>query len=353
VGRAGTAEQRSLVKKLLHDTDAQVRLRAAQGLIAARDRQAVPTLVALLADSPLPVARQAEEMLFQIAGDQSPRQSLGPGTTLARQRCREVWYSWWRDHGGQLHLPTLEEGERLIGLTVVAEPFTNDVWECGPDGQPRWRISSLKGPWDAQSLPGGRVLIAEYQGNQVTERDQTGKVLWQKRVSGTPNCCQRLPNGNTFITTNQTILEVDRSGQEVYSYSPGDSLYIVGAMKERGGRIVCGTSQGVVVFQSDAAGKHWKMTRIGNVQNWCRAEGLPGGRVLVAIPSENKVLEMDASGTVLQTWVVPGAASAVRLPNGHTLIGCSNANRVVELDRSGKTVWEKTGDGQPWRVRRR
>jgi hypothetical protein len=353
VGRSGTAEQRGLVRKLLRDADTHVRLEAAQGLIAGRDREGVPALVALLADSPLPIAHRAEEMLYQIAADQSPRESLGIGTTPVRQKCREAWSAWWRERGATVDLSRIEDGERLIGLTVAAEPFTGVVWESGPDGKQRWRLSGLQSPWDAQSLPGGRVLIAEYQGSRVTERDQSGRVLWEKRVAGTPNCCQRLPNGNTFITTNQTILEVDRTGQEVYSYSPPDNLYIVGAMKERGGRIVCGTSQGVVVFRHDGTGKRWKMTRIGSIHNWCRAEGLPGGRVLVAVPSENRVVEMDASGKVLTNWSVPGAASAVRLPNGHTLVGCSSANCVVELDRTGKTVWEKKGDGQPWRVRRR
>jgi hypothetical protein len=353
VGRRGTAEQRGLAKRLLRDRDAQVRYRAAQGLIAGRERDGVPTLVALLADAPLPIARQAEELLYQIAGDHSPRESLGIGTDAARQRCRQAWAAWWREQGARVDLARLEDEERQAGLTVVSEPFSNAVWECGPDGKVRWRITGLQSPWDAQSLPGGRVLIAEYQGSRVTERDQEGRLIWEKRVAGTPNCCQRLPNGNTFITTNQVILEVDRNGQVVYSYSPGDNLYIVGAMKERGGRIVCGTSQGVVTYQQGEAGTKWKMTRVGHIQNWCRAEALPGGRVLVAIPSEDKVLELDPTGKVLTSWGVAGAASAVRLPNGHTLVACSRNNRIVELDRDGKTLWEKTGEGQPWRVRRR
>ncbi len=353
VGRYGTVEQRGEVKRLLRDPDPQVRFRAAQGLIGAREREAVSTLIALLQDAPLPVARQAEEILYQLAAEQSPREALGVGTASSRRRCRDAWAAWWREHGPRVDLARLEEEEHQIGLIVVAEPFSNTVWECGPDGQVHWKVNGLQSPWDAQSLPAGRVLIAEYQGSRVTERDRDGRVIWEKRVAGTPNCCQRLPNGNTFITTNQSLVEVDRNGQEIYSYSPPENLYIVGAMKERGGRIVCGTSQGVVLLQPGDAGKKWKMTRVGHIQNWCRAEGLPGGRVLVAVPSEDRVVELDAAGKVLTNWTVSGAASAVRLPNGHTLVACSRSNKIVELDRDGKTIWEKTGDGQPWRVRRR
>src|SRR5262245_28045761 len=52
VGRSGTAEQRKKVQALLTDPDLRVRFRAAQGLLAARDRAAVPALIALLTDAP-------------------------------------------------------------------------------------------------------------------------------------------------------------------------------------------------------------------------------------------------------------------------------------------------------------
>ena len=38
------------------------------------------------------------------------------------------------------------------------------LWEFGPDGKARWKLDRLLGPMDAQVLPSGRVLIAEYQG---------------------------------------------------------------------------------------------------------------------------------------------------------------------------------------------
>jgi hypothetical protein len=354
LGRWGSPAERTAARVLLKDDEVKVRLRAAKGLVASREKVAVPVLVDLLGTSSVAIAWEAEELLCRIAGEQAPKESLGNATPETRRKCQNAWAAWWREQGPKVDLAKLDEGEHLLGLTIVAEPFSQRVWECGPDGKRLWEVTNLQSPWDAQSLPGGRVLIAEYQGQRVTERDLKGNVLWEKRItSGTPNCCQRLSNGNTFITTNQTILEVDRKGNEVYSHNPGENLYIVGAIKQRDGRVVCGTSQGVAVFQHNGAGKDWKMTRIGNLQSWCRVEGLANGRFLVAIPSEDKVLEMDATGKVLLNWAVPGAASAVRLPNGHTLVGCSRNNRVVELDRNGKTIWEKAGEGQPWRVRRR
>src|SRR5262249_42250724 len=62
LGQHGGSEEKTLVRRLLTDADPRVRLRAAQGLIAGRELHAVATLVALLGDSPLEVASQAEDL---------------------------------------------------------------------------------------------------------------------------------------------------------------------------------------------------------------------------------------------------------------------------------------------------
>src|SRR5262245_50870499 len=53
VGRSRSVQQRALARPLLADADPAVRLRTAQGLLAARDRDAVPALIALLPKAPL------------------------------------------------------------------------------------------------------------------------------------------------------------------------------------------------------------------------------------------------------------------------------------------------------------
>ena len=76
----------------------------------------------------------------------------------------------------------------------------------------------MNGPNDAQVLPGGRILVAERNGNQVTERDRTGAISWKHECSS-PIGCQRLPGGNTLITTFSELKEVTREGKVVFSYS--------------------------------------------------------------------------------------------------------------------------------------
>jgi HEAT repeat protein len=356
LGHWGNAEEQAAARQLLGDPDAKVRLRAAQGLLAAQDTTAVPVLVALLAEAPPPLTTQVEELLCRLAGDQAPRVSVGRGSLESRQKCRDAWALWWRDQGSQRPLPVLEQVEPHLGLTLLAEMDSNKVWEFGSDGKPRWKLENLQGPIDAQVLPGGHVLIAEFQGQRVTERDLQGNVLWEKRIpNGNPIVCQRLPNGNTVIATHDRLFEVGRDGQEVYSHQRGgQDAFVFGAQKLRNGHIVCISNQGFVQELDAATGKEIKQLRQGNHNGgWCSVESLPGGHFLLALLSSGKVLELDAAGNTTWECTVPGACHATRLPNGHTLVASMMTRRVVEVDRDGKTVSELTTSGRPWRVHRR
>src|SRR4051794_11933013 len=87
--------------------------------------------------------------------------------------------------------------------------------ELDAAGQVRWQVGNLNFPLDVQLVGEDRVLVAEYYGNRVTERDvATGKVVWQHEVTG-PLVAQRLPNGNTFVATDVELFEFDRNGKQV------------------------------------------------------------------------------------------------------------------------------------------
>jgi len=98
LGRSGTAEQRKAVQLLLADGDPLVRLLAAQGLLAARDRAAVPVLIALLGDGPDDLAIWASDLLGCIAIRGFPQVALSRDKQL-RIRYRRSWELWWRQYG--------------------------------------------------------------------------------------------------------------------------------------------------------------------------------------------------------------------------------------------------------------
>src|SRR5207247_10587164 len=69
---AGGPEYFPALRKLLKDPEAKVRLRVAVALTFARDKEAVPALIDLVAELPREQCWEAEDILFRLAGNQGP-----------------------------------------------------------------------------------------------------------------------------------------------------------------------------------------------------------------------------------------------------------------------------------------
>jgi hypothetical protein len=356
------AEHRSGLFALLNDPDLTVRCRTALALAGAREKEAMPVLIALLAELPTPQATQVEDYLRLVAGDNAPEVPLD-GDKATRQKCREAWAAWWREHGPGIELARLDIGQRQLGFTLILNQFDptrpgGRVFEVDAAGKTRWSIEGLQTPVDAQVLPGDRVLLVEsYQ--RVTERDTKGKVLWEKAFAGVQVIgAQRLPNGNTFFVLRNQLLELDRTGKEVFAHHRPNQD-IMAAQRLRDGQYVLLTYSWQYI-RLDSTGKEQKNVRVGNFPfqvNPTAVDFLPNDRLLVAQYNLGKVTEVDVGGRVLWETAVPMPMSAVRLANGNTLVATNvvqnNTQRIAELDRNGKTVWEYKDNGRPWRARRR
>jgi HEAT repeat protein len=349
--RAGAAEQRAEVRKLLHDPDLNVRLRAAVALASHKERDAIPVLIDLLAELPQEKGWQAEDVLLRLAAGQAPQATLGRDQA-ARRQCRDAWAAWWRAHAGEADLARLEGGGRLLGYTLIVLLNAGQVLELGPDNKPRLQIDGLSLPLDVQILPDDHILAAEHNANRVTERDRRGQVVWEKRVQS-PIVAQRLPNGNTFIATQDQLLEVDKNGQEVFSYARPDGNSFMKAQKLPNGEIACVVFQPRKFLRLDAKGRELQSFPVNVATFGGRIDVLPGGRVLVPEKNNDRVVEYDAQGKVLWQVSFQQPVAAVRLPNGNTLVTSFNQNRAVELDRSGKEVWEYRAETRVTRAFRR
>jgi hypothetical protein len=357
LGQSTEGGVRARVRPLLTDTDARVRFQAARGLLAGGEKEAVPALLALLTNGPKDLAWQAEDQLGQLAGDQTPRASVGTGTDEERRRSRDAWTTWWSDHGDRLSLEKPDPDKRHLGLTLIVSltgyKGSGRVWERGPDGKPRWDITDAKGPIDAQMVSTNRVLIAEYNGQRVTERDRQGKILWQYDWSGKqPLGCQRLANGHTVIATIHEIREVDAQGSEVASFFHNSGT-ILSFQKLRNGHLVYLTYEGIL-RELDEKGKELMSFRFDRpTEGLVTVEALPGGHYLIPLTAAGRVAEFDAAGKELRHWSMPHATAATRLANGN-ILACSNKlQRVVEMTPGGSVVWEEQTEGRVFRVRRR
>jgi hypothetical protein len=131
VGAFGTAAERDRVRKLLTDDDAGVRLRAAHGLLLARDTSGIAVLIALVAEPDNAVAERAEILLATLADGDGPKDVL-----TDRAKRVAAWRAWWAERERSLDLTRSAvplghaDGPRQAGR--VAEEFfkglmTNDL----------------------------------------------------------------------------------------------------------------------------------------------------------------------------------------------------------------------------------
>ncbi len=350
LGRHPDRAARESAVPLLTDREPTVRLRAAQGLIAGKDSQAVPVVIALLAEAPAEMASQAEEMLWRLAGDRSPARP--PGNDA--REYRELWSRWWRDHGKEVDLARLAEQPPQLGFTLIAH--SNKVWEWDRAGKVRWTIGDLNMPIEAMVLPGGRVLVVENAARRVSERDLTGKILWEYQTPDQALSARRLPNGNLFVSTNSTVAEVTREGKEVYRHrfpAPGaGGSRINSACRLRSGRLLVLTDDGSMVEVDPTTGKILATHRAPD-QGTYSVEPLPNGGWLAAGYGVGKVVEYDASGKSVWEYTFPSAFHALRLPNGNTLITSHGGRKMIEVTRDRQVVREQSFDDNVWRAHRR
>jgi HEAT repeat protein len=352
--RAGGAEAVAAVRKLLRDADLSVRLRAATGLAGAGERDAVPVLIDLVVMLPREQSWQAQELLTRLAGEGAPEATSDD--EAGRRKARDAWTAWWKANADRADLSRLSTAQVTLGYTTVVlveDSGQGRVVELGRDGKVRWQIEGLQYPVDAWVVGGNRVLVGEYSGMKVTERDLTGKVIWEKAGLGSRVLnVQRLANGNTFIAIQGALLEVDRTGKEVFAYrrTPND---IWAGYRSPDGTVTCFTNANQCL-RIDRTGKEVKSFALGAGGSWTSGiDVTPQGHILVSNHNANKVEEYDASGKKVWEAAAPGITTATRAANGNTIVASYHSNRVVELDRNGKVVWEHKDTLHPFRARRR
>lgn len=133
-----------------------------------------------------------------------------------------------KDH----HLQTRMSRKLPNGNYLVPQLLDKVVREYTPKGEVVWEAKTPHWPFTAIRLENGNTLIGCTLGDLVIEVDPAGKEIWRvtnDELPGRPinDACgvQRLPNGNTVITShhnsaNQTKLtEITRDKKIVWTYT--------------------------------------------------------------------------------------------------------------------------------------
>lgn len=350
VGRLGDEKQRGIVRTLLKDVDPWVRLRAAQGLLAAKDKAALPVLVSLLGETPVTLAWQAEELLHWVARESSPDLTVGSGTAKAGQKCRVAWETWWHAHRAKLDLNREDPWHRRPGLLLGwgSDTSARRVALCGCDDCPRWetRELNLTGPPRVSLLPGGHLLFRETE--RISERDLTGKVVWEfRRPEEWPLACRRLPSGNTLVVmrnfTTIRAWEVAPDGKG-RACSPGynfENYGVTGMSILPNGQLFFEASNSCWGFNFRTGDRVRRVANLPRSNGTYSLEPLPDGGVLVG--HKGGVAELNPSGQVvwkcpnLQDRDPPGTFYTARRRNGNTL---GYTKVVTEVARDGRQIAE-------------
>ena len=248
VGRRGDAEQRAAVQKLLSDAEPEVRLRAAQGLLAARDKTGVPALIALLGG---------------VAG----RNGVAGGGAAALRRRGEVAGGAGRRRrgGGSNRVPAgvgvVVEGERgRAGLCQAgrheppagADAVVRRRLAGGGDGPrlaARLRRRDALGPAEAvvplrhaaAARRAGRGRGAVVDAGQADGRNGRvgARIGWQGAVAiqgvDEPMTCLPMPYGRLLVAGSKLMIaEVDAAGNETvrkdFTAKAFDTLRIRGSL---------------------------------------------------------------------------------------------------------------------------
>jgi HEAT repeat protein len=351
--KANAPACRPAVRTLLHDDDREVRLQVALTLGQLGDKEAIPVLIALLAELPLEQAWEAEDFLLNVAGQRAPRLALTD--EASRTPTRDAWARWWREYGADFPLTPPPADQQRGGLLVV-ENFNligsrGRVLEVNPAGKVRWQIDGLAFPWDAQVLPNGQILVVE-QNNRLSLRDRKGAVVWEKQLLGLFSC-QRLRNGHTFLACRSQLLELDDTGKVVFTY-PSPNGTILAARKMREGQTALVTYQGSYV-RLDRTGQPVKTLQLPLMNLGLGGGDIgPGDQVVVSVQNLNKVMEYGPDGKLRWQTEIPAPGIPQRLPNGETLVSSNHNVHLLRLDAAGKIVSEwKDLSFRPFRVHSR
>jgi HEAT repeat protein len=385
VGRVGEAEQKKAVEKLLKDKNAEVRLRAAQGLLVARNAASVSALIGLLTDTPQELAWQAEELLCWVAGDAGPEKRQGE-KLADRRACRSAWEDWWQRAGQKIDWTSLEKSPRRPGLVLVHQRGAFSLYGC--DGKVRRELPHSRTAPAWLWLPNRHLLTAQEHDRRMllAEWDERGQQVWKMEEDATwepPYALKQLPDGQVLTLSTRSSLTLDSQGKVLRRLPLGGPLHPLGFATciDPWGRLAvlygkhsmwereAPDDSGIVVFDP-ATGKQVQTVKVESRAGKGIVGGftaLPGGQFLVALvlPSgqEDNRFELrriDATGRPLWTVERPGSCpySLRPLRNGNVLLVSGSPSDhydhqctwVQEVDSSGRLVWEAITPWNPQRV---
>jgi acetyl esterase/lipase len=197
-----------------------------------------------------------------------------------------------------------------------------------------------------------RILVSDHgpKGEIVAMMWPSGKVLWT-RPNGKGHDVQSLPNGHALYTfaPRKTVIEVDETGKEVWTYSEGLEHPLAAQRLANGNTLIGDAKLGRLIEVTPDKKVVWKY-EAANLANMRmrNSRRTDKGTTLIAEEAIARIIEVDAAGKTIWEWQAPNgekrrAYQALRMPNGNTMISISDPGEIVEVDPAGKVVRSLAG----------
>ena len=352
VALAGNSDERQRVRGLLDDREPEVRLRAAQGLLAVHDACSLPVLIALLNEADVEISWSAEELLHWVAGEKAPTATVGTATAAERQKAVTAWTAWHKAAASKIDWQQVEAAPRRPGLYLACG--VGQIWVGGCDGKRcilvKYRyLSGINFATDARLLPGNQ-LLATFDARDFFSLTLEGSPAAFPCHTFKGQMCQRLPNGIWFVAERKRAAEkIDQEGSERAAVDFEEGVSLGDAWLTRSGQLI-GRSREAVMELDRFSGKALQQPLV-DFEDYEKFAVRPDGCCVLADRSRNRLVEMDITGRTRRTFSLLAPYSVEALRNDHYLVTTTPYDRILEMDQEGRVVWETFTDTPIYRVR--
>jgi len=243
------------------------------------------------------------------------------------------WRGWLDEHGQTAELLQLDQGSNVIHRRLLVAIWdSSEVLEFDAAGEQRWKFEA-KNATSVQGLPNGNRLLIGHNDNEVREFDAVGDKIWSVKVDDDPIFVQRLPDGNTHVACERSLLLFDPGGKKLREVNLEHRAWFCARRIANGNTLITFIDPKGVV-EVDVDGKEvWSIKTEKRLRD---ASRLPNGNTLV-VEMKGRVLEY--SPDKKKVWESPEGLDpvhAVRLPSGNTRVVTGSG--MIELTPTGQRI---------------
>jgi len=202
----------------------------------------------------------------------------------------------------------------------------------------RWALSTFE--------PTGITLLSDRTNDRILEVDRTGKEVWHLGGLAGVFDARRLPSGNYLVALSEAgaVQELTRHGKVVWSHETKQQPQ--SATRLPNGNTLIATPEGNITV-AEVTAKGTTVWQYGPGWAWS-AQRLTDGTTLVPSAMKKEIRLIDHRGKTLRTYPCPLGVIGLKATERNTFLICPHGRRLIqEMDHSGRVLADYGIDGKP------